>query len=637
MLYKKELLTIEVPKARKIPRSFIASYKIYGEVYSGAAVCADLPRCGKVLCIDIFNVNKEHKLRFFTDRNNYITYDIAAQKWIKRKISRDALYTSPCYSTDKSVNIATVFLRKNRYSNTTLISLADDFISEQMSEQRYRAKENREMRIEQDMKLFKALPKGIDDFVYDTVFPNHIVVGKINGNKRPAQCARCGHKFTINKECRHRDKYVCPKCGRTSTLYEARYINEYKTIKASNVVFAAQTIKDAILYRWFKTTLCLYKDGTQKIIYDDDEREVIRGDKVKTYYFKNLGWYLGAKWRESKYGRHDEIAYIFPGGLEDAFPEPINNIYIPELVKNFGGMMMLPTLVKNLQLYPQTEYLVKLGLIRFASEFSAYGNSDGTDWDSVVGISKGYLPLLKKYDVSGQELRCMQASRTHISEESFVKFRNLSAHCYVDIELVTHFLETMSFERFVNYFSKVKKRHKNLSFTHIAQWYADYVNMSEALEIDLSHKSVRYPVELKEAHDRLAKRFESVRSEIEQKTFEAATRKLKTQVHDFHRNGFMVTLPTCEADFVKEGQSLSHCVGNGTYFKEHMKGENIIVFIRKEKEPDTPFVTMQINLKKLLIRQIYGYKDKAPAVEVRRFAEAFVKSLKKSAPVAKTA
>ena len=637
MLYKKELLTIEIPKPLKIPKSFITSNKFYGEVHSGTAVCANLPRCGEVLCIDIFDVKKEHKLRFFTDRDNYIIYDVKEQKWKKRKISQDTYTSLPCYSTDKSVDMVSTFLYTRRYTNATLISLADEFVSEKQREQRWIAAEKRELRIEQDMDLFETLPEGIDDFVYDTVFPNHIIVGKINGKKRPARCARCGRRFTINREYKHRDEYVCPKCGRTSTLYEARYINECKYIKAPNVVFAAQKEGDAILYRWFKTTLCINKDGTEEIIYDDDEREVIRGNKVKTYYFKNFGWYSGAKWRESKYGRYDNMAYIFPGGLEAAFPEPVNNIYIPELVKKSSGKIMkLPTLVENLRQYPQTEYLVKLGLIRFASEFDVCGNIEGTDWGSVIGINKSYLPLLKKYDVSGCELQCLQASRTHINEESFVKFRSLSVKSF-DIEHITRFLETMSFERFVNYFSKVKKRHKNLSFTHIAQWYADYVNMSEALEIDLSHKSVRYPVELKEAHDRLAKRFESVRSEIEQKTFEAATRKLKTQVHDFHRNGFMVTLPTCEADFVKEGQSLSHCVGNGTYFREHMRGENIIVFIRKEKEPDTPFVTMQLNLKMLSIRQIYGYKDKTPAIEVRRFAQAFVNSLKKSAPVAKTA
>lgn len=622
MLYKKELLTIDVPPAPKIPKSK------RGVGYSGTAQIVTLKRSGRVLCVDFFDRKQNHLRRFFSDGEHYQTYDVSAGEWTLKKFISECYCTVCCHSTEESETTTVEFLFPHyKYFTGGLIEVTDRFISKVQRERRERVANNKWERLCREMELFKEYPEGLDDFVYDNLFPNYIVIGKHDGAKRNAVCARCGSKFSVDKKYKHKDDYVCPKCGRASILYEKRYITDCKSTRDLDGVFVAQKMGDITLFRWANIEHRLFVDGTQRLYYEDDNREVIRGDKVKTYFYKNIYPY-GIIWRESRYGRYDRTALVYPDTLKDVFGETVGHINIADIAGG-GRKMNITALVRNLQRYPATEYLVKMGLVRLASEFS-YDDLSKGDWNGIIGINKGYLPLLRKYDVSCFEIRLLRRVTTHISDQSFERMRALNIKPYDDIGKFDSLLRRMSFEKLVNYFTKVRKSHNRVSFGHAAQWYIDYIEMAEMLGVDLSHKNVKYPAKLKEAHDELAKRFEVAREKIETENMAQTTANLRGIIGKYHKNGLMIVLPECEEDFIREGQSLSHCVGNGTYFRKHLLGKEIILFIRKETAPDTPYVTMQVDLGRLYIEQIYGYADKSPNIQVRRFADGFVDSLRKS-------
>ena len=58
--------------------------------------------------------------------------------------------------------------------------------------------------------------------------------------------------------------------------------------------------------------------------------------------------------------------------------------------------------------------------------------------------------------------------------------------------------------------------------------------------------------------------------------------------------GLILRVPQDAQEIKNEGAILHHCVG--TYVERVAKGLTHIFFIRKEKEPDTPYFTMEYNL-----------------------------------------
>ena len=91
---------------------------------------------------------------------------------------------------------------------------------------------------------------------------------------------------------------------------------------------------------------------------------------------------------------------------------------------------------------------------------------------------------------------------------------------------------------------------------------------------------------------------------------------------------YCVVLPQLRSDLIREGSSLNHCVGKQErYYKNHMAGTRMIFFIRRIEKREKPFVTMEVDMQTLRIMQIYGFNDKVPEPEVRRFAESWLKEL----------
>ena len=94
---------------------------------------------------------------------------------------------------------------------------------------------------------------------------------------------------------------------------------------------------------------------------------------------------------------------------------------------------------------------------------------------------------------------------------------------------------------------------------------------------------------------------------------------------------YCIVLPQVRSDLIREGSSLNHCVGRQEqYYKNHMAGTKMIFFIRQVEKREKPFVTMEVEMRTMHILQIYGFGDNAPAPEVRKFAESFLKELAKS-------
>lgn len=69
-----------------------------------------------------------------------------------------------------------------------------------------------------------------------------------------------------------------------------------------------------------------------------------------------------------------------------------------------------------------------------------------------------------------------------------------------------------------------------------------------------------------------------------------------------------------------------------TYAKRHAGGETAIFFIRRASQPEKPFFTLELDEKRLNVRQNRGLRNCARTPEVQAFEEKWLEWVRAGAP-----
>lgn len=85
------------------------------------------------------------------------------------------------------------------------------------------------------------------------------------------------------------------------------------------------------------------------------------------------------------------------------------------------------------------------------------------------------------------------------------------------------------------------------------------------------------------------------------------------------KDGYAVVIARSPAELIKEGEVLHHCVGRMGYDQKFVKEESLIFFVRCSSHEETPFLTMEYDLKRNDIAQIHGYNNESAPRDVRSF------------------
>ncbi len=156
--------------------------------------------------------------------------------------------------------------------------------------------------------------------------------------------------------------------------------------------------------------------------------------------------------------------------------------------------------------------------------------------------------------------------------------------------------------------------------------YLDYVRFCENLHVDLSRKSKRFPKDFKAEHDRLwAMERARVQREKEKsmREKEAGYRKRLPQMQEqytFSADGLLIRPANSGMELIAEGETQNICVGGAYYIDRLQRGETYIFFIRREAEPDRPYVTLELSTAGTVV-QARGYANRRPDDAVFAFIE----------------
>ncbi len=173
-----------------------------------------------------------------------------------------------------------------------------------------------------------------------------------------------------------------------------------------------------------------------------------------------------------------------------------------------------------------------------------------------------------------------------------------------------------------------------------AMAWTDYVDMAEKQGLALYRSDVIMPGDLKQRHDamveernrRLAEERERREAAWRQeeaerqkqkaeerrllgKSYEERRKKLERK-YSYSADGYQIIVPANEEEIIEEGRVLKHCVGG--YAERHIKGSTTILFMRKEKAPGKPWLTIEILDGKL--QQIHGFRNEGIHTTEGRFA-----------------
>ncbi|MEG1742305.1 MAG: PcfJ domain-containing protein, partial [Acetivibrio sp.] len=157
--------------------------------------------------------------------------------------------------------------------------------------------------------------------------------------------------------------------------------------------------------------------------------------------------------------------------------------------------------------------------------------------------------------------------------------------------------------------------------------YHDYLQMAAGLGYDLKDPYVLYPKKERERHDQLVQEQRERKLELQLKKDsekdEIIAKMCKQYEKKYHlESKELMIRPAKTAKEIRiEGHTLHHCVAS--YIDTVAMGQTCILMIRKKREPEIPFYTMEVKNEKVI--QVKGKSNKGPDADVEKIVEQFKK------------
>ena len=152
----------------------------------------------------------------------------------------------------------------------------------------------------------------------------------------------------------------------------------------------------------------------------------------------------------------------------------------------------------------------------------------------------------------------------------------------------------------------------------IIRFWKDYISMCEKLGYNLSKKSVLFPKNVVNEHDKVSQLIRIKHDLVMDEAIKAVYPNLNGKYY-YGDEDYLIRPPKDFDDFVQEGVKLLHCVCSSGYYKRHVEGTRLIFLIRKRKKPSEPFYTMEYDVDRQKIVQCQGYRHAGATSKVKAF------------------
>ena len=499
-----------------------------------------------------------------------------------------------------------------------------------------------------------------------------IYKGTAKGNAQ-CVCTYCGKSGLVDREkirLRNNEKGSCPFCGSPVTFkaegrMPAQILDERWTIYVDRT-------KEGFIWRAFRayrsirkaTTLAKYQvtQGIreyQRSFYMFVSKDVKR-DSYEYAEYRQSG---KTRWCHNEGKTYSGLSILYPGNLPQAWEHtPMKWSALEILSRNLPTVAMkYESGIRTYLQYPVLEWLIKMGLNRIAE-----GLMDGTSSGAtgrlflkkksifqILGLDKPNTRILQQIDGNYDELRLLQVAQSIGLQIKAEQLRGYYETFGCNTELLKQSGRKVSLYKLVKYITKESEnypigeegqcwRYSYMRYQertdprierrrNTAKDWLEYLGWCKELKYDLNNRFIYMPTKFKKVHDRTAKEYQAYKDEqmrkrkaaIEKRVRGALAEAAELPAMQMRANGLIIITPKSGDEIRQEGIALHHCVG--TYVEAVAQRKTLILFIRKESQPDTPYFTAEYRNGKII--QCRGKNNCGMPKEVQVFVKAFERKM----------
>lgn len=453
----------------------------------------------------------------------------------------------------------------------------------------------------------KGLARWFDDFLFEDemiMFIHKISKGYIGS------CQHCKNDNIILAKVKHNELAKCPICKKTIRYRNDKYSKRFISKNYFSLFFKMNNGYVLRNYRVIRESDCL------NYIYNLEELErcYVADDFLCEDWFR---LYMG-KWSLGCYKNMNfELPlhlWLYPGNLR--FLSKNNELKYCQLYSLSKNIPINPILyLKKYLRLPQLEFVVKLGLFNYIHYLVDYNVCCSfIDFSAKVPnkffklIKPLYFNFLINKKVTFNYLPGLQLLE-HYNVKPNKEYIQFAKYC-CDLmynPLMNEVIDTFSFVSFYNYINlNVYDNDYKDGLKHSIRDYLDYYEDCKYLNLNMKDTMYLKPHDFEGQHLKFSRRV----SELKAKLFDDECNNvlLTLQNLNYSSSGYSIVVPMTAEDIRSEGNNLCHCVGG--YVSRVAEGKSIIVFLRKCKDLNKPYYTVELNPLTKKIVQCRDYKNR---------------------------
>ena len=539
---------------------------------------------------------------------------------------------------------------------------------------------NRGLRLEERIQNTPPLPTDLQEWAERNLFSDeHFLYYKRHGRYADIACSACGHVTTI--AIKRGESFesqfetvidpptnnkpgVCPHCkalgtykaqGKTKGVYGlGKYCFVAQPYKTNGAVIRYVEVEK--IYRldtMFQESREVMLEAEESYITTEVARTYLEeGKRPQTDYHKYSS-YTGEFWDDCNLYGMSNIQISEAKVYEKSYEWLKETFLRYSGAKEYSEFEPRYNLIVYLQRYiqwPQIEMFSKMGLYKVTKEMlggyrEVVKDQNATRPEDFLGIRKermrdlaaveGNMNYLKIWQIERMENLHLSEKETVFLAESEIKERDITeALKYTTVTKLMHKMENYSGVAIPDSFIERQLcGHAAGVLKTICNLYVDYLHMRIQRGYDLNNQIYLFPRNLQNAHDQMV--LETNKEEFEKRNQEVSRkypdirkkyRKLRNR-YFFEDEEYLIRPARSAEEIVLEGRFLHHCVGGDNYLDKHNRGVSTILFLRLKKQPEIPYITVEICKNKIV--QWFGIRDTKPdEIAIEKWLKKYIKAQK---------
>lgn len=453
------------------------------------------------------------------------------------------------------------------------------------------------------------------------------------GRKSPAGIRMVDAYANGEQEYAEGTSIICPCCGEPAVLRGAAYMQYGHTEQA--FVARAYKAQGCLVIVRYMVEKSVWRENTQRKA-EPLEAFVVSGKKVvKLRLWQRIiggNYFRLEDWTENKRFTDTLGApWFYDKDLPDLEGTSLENSKLWEyMAQTYEKARFYPVAYARLYLkHPNVENLITSGMgVLVGDGIKKEETCSGVplpqlpwvNWKEkkpsrMLGVTREGLRLIREADWKLDEFQAYRAAAQKLSPPEAVTALQTLRHYKLEEMAKSPEWPGHRIMQAVRYLQKV-----NGNMTMLE----DYWYMAERQGLDLENPVIRWPRDLRDAHNRVqeAQRYAAT---AEQR---AAFRRMTERCRGLNWTNGEICIRVAESpeELVQEGRTLHHCVGG--YAKTHAGGK-IILFIRHARRPERSWYTLNVDVVNKRILQNHGYYNEyapgKPPLKIPQKVEQFVK------------